>query len=113
MSARSFRAPPISEARGGCTGEDFLLARSGINDLRMRRTTVRPAVSGTETHATAMTARNANPQSPANWLRELASYVDYSRFRQVWLHPVTEQAEQGYLAACYERVAQRANSEGE
>ena len=60
-----------------------------------------------------MTTREANTQPNASWLRELASYVDYSRFRRVWLHPITEQAEQGYLAACYERVAQRANSEGE
>lgn len=60
-----------------------------------------------------MTTREANTQPNASWLRELASHVDYSRFRRVWLHPITEQAEQGYLAACYERVAQRANSEGE
>jgi hypothetical protein len=60
-----------------------------------------------------MTTREATTQPNASWLRELASYVDYSRFRRVWLHPITEQAEQGYIAACYERVAQRANSEGE
>lgn len=54
-----------------------------------------------------------NVNSTATWLRDLASCVDYSRFRRVWLHPITEQAEQGYLAACYERVARRANSEGE
>lgn len=60
-----------------------------------------------------MIDRNSNSAPTARWLRELASYVDYSRFRRVWLHPITEQAEQGYLTACYERVAQRANSEGE
>jgi tetratricopeptide (TPR) repeat protein len=50
--------------------------------------------------------------SPA-WFRELASSVDYAGFRRIWLNPVTERAEKGYLAACYERVAVRANSEGE
>jgi tetratricopeptide (TPR) repeat protein len=60
-----------------------------------------------------MTTRNSNTAPTTSWLRELASYVDYSRFRRVWLHPATEQTEQGYLAACYERLAQRANSEGE
>ena len=60
-----------------------------------------------------MTTRDANTQANTGWLRELASHVDYSRFRRIWLHAITEQAELGYLAACYERVAQRANSEGE
>lgn len=60
-----------------------------------------------------MKARDPRIDDTAEWLRELASYVDYSRFRRVWLHPATEQTEQGYLAACYERVAQLANSEGE
>ncbi len=49
----------------------------------------------------------------ALWLRQLAAHVDYAHFRRVWLHPVTEQAEQGFIAACYENVARRANSEGE
>ncbi|MEI8285583.1 MAG: hypothetical protein WCG52_11415, partial [bacterium] len=49
----------------------------------------------------------------AVWLRQLAAHVDYAHFRRVWLHPVTEQAEQGFIAACYENVARRANSEGE
>ena len=39
--------------------------------------------------------------------------MDYAGFRRIWLNPVTERAEKGYLAACYERVAVRANSEGE
>lgn len=60
-----------------------------------------------------MSTRDANIHLNTSWLRELASHVDYSRFRRIWLHPISEQAEQGYLAACYERVAQRANSEGE
>jgi tetratricopeptide (TPR) repeat protein len=60
-----------------------------------------------------MPDRTTNTAPTARWLRELASSVDCSRFSRVWLHPITEQAEQGYLAACYERVAQRANSEGE
>ena len=68
---------------------------------------------GTEAQTAKMITRTANTQPNANWLRELASYVDYSRFRRIWLHPITEQAEQGYIAACYERVSQRANSEGE
>lgn len=54
---------------------------------------------------------DANPHTP--WLRVLASHVDYSKFRRVWLHPITEEAEQGYLAACYEGIARQANSEGE
>lgn len=49
----------------------------------------------------------------APWLRELAAHVDYAHFRRVWLHTDTEQAEQGFIAACYENVARRANSEGE
>lgn len=53
------------------------------------------------------------PISTAPWLRELAAHVDYSCFRRVWQHAVTEQAEQGFIAACYENVAKRANSEGE
>jgi tetratricopeptide (TPR) repeat protein len=53
------------------------------------------------------------PSSTAPWLRELASHVDYAYFRRVWHHAVTEQAEQGFIAACYENVAKRANSEGE
>ena len=57
-----------------------------------------------------MTTRNASTHPNTNWLRELASYADYARFRRIWLHPFTEQ---GYLAACHERVAQRASSEGE
>ncbi len=52
-------------------------------------------------------------QETARWLRQLASHVDYTHFRKAWLHPITKQAEQGYLAAVYERVARRANSEGE
>src|SRR5688572_28191584 len=52
-------------------------------------------------------------EAAIRWLRELASHVDYSHFRRLWLHPVTEQAEQGFIAACYENVARRANSEGE
>lgn len=53
------------------------------------------------------------PTSTAPWLRELASHVDYTCFRRVWQHTVAEQAEQGFIAACYENVAKRANSEGE
>ena len=53
------------------------------------------------------------PTSTAPWLRELAAHVDYAYFRRVWQHAVTEQAEQGFIAACYENVAKRANSEGE
>ncbi len=53
------------------------------------------------------------PSSIAPWLRELAAHVDYAYFRRVWQHAVTEQAEQGFIAACYENVAKRANSEGE
>jgi hypothetical protein len=60
-----------------------------------------------------MNAPETKPQPPVPWLRELASQLDYASFRRVWLQPSTEQAEQGYLAACYERLAQRANSEGE
>src|SRR5688572_24158606 len=60
-----------------------------------------------------MPDRRSNIYSTARWLRELASDVDFSRFRRVWLQPTTEQTEQGYLAACYEEVARRANSEGE
>lgn len=51
--------------------------------------------------------------STTRWLREIASSVDYSRFRRIWLQPATERAEQGYMAACYEQLAQRAISEGE
>lgn len=51
--------------------------------------------------------------STASWLRELAAHVDYAYFRRVWQQAVTEQAEQGFIAACYENVAKRANSEGE
>ncbi len=53
------------------------------------------------------------PSSTAPWLREMAAHVDYAHFRRVWQHAVTEQAEQGFIAACYENVAKRANSEGE
>lgn len=53
------------------------------------------------------------PSSTAPWLRELAAHIDYAHFRRIWQHAVTEQAEQGFIAACYENVAKRANSEGE
>lgn len=51
--------------------------------------------------------------STAPWLRELAAHVDYAHFQRVWLHAITEQTEQGFVAACYENIARRANSEGE
>ena len=60
-----------------------------------------------------MTSNSNDSIAPASWLREIASHSDYSQFRKLWHHPSTEQAEQGYLAACYEQVAKRANSEGE
>jgi tetratricopeptide (TPR) repeat protein len=60
-----------------------------------------------------MRATNPAPSATTHWLRELASHVDYTHFRRLWMQSVTEQAERGFLAACYERVAQRANSEGE
>lgn len=53
------------------------------------------------------------PSSTAPWLRELAAHVDYAHFQRVWLHAITEQTEQGFIAACYENIARRANSEGE
>lgn len=56
---------------------------------------------------------HAGESATALWLRELAAQVDHAHFRRVWLHPVTQQAEQGFIAACYENVAHRANSEGE
>lgn len=46
-------------------------------------------------------------------LRELAADLDYTHFRRVWQHAASGDAEQGFLAACYENVAKRANSEGE
>lgn len=53
------------------------------------------------------------PFPTAQKLRELASRVDYEHFRRVWLNSSTDQAEQGFIAACYENVARTANSEGE
>jgi len=61
-----------------------------------------------------MSERPSNSvDSTTRWLRETASSVDYTRFRRIWLQPVIEHAEQGYMAACYEQLAQRAISEGE
>jgi hypothetical protein len=37
-----------------------------------------------------MTTRNPNTAPTIRWLRDLASDVDYSRFRRVWLQPGTE-----------------------
>ena len=46
-------------------------------------------------------------------MRELAAGLNHASFRQIWQHANSEQAEQGFLAACYEVVAKQANSEGE
>ncbi len=49
----------------------------------------------------------------ACWLRDFTKCLDVSRFQRIWQVPVTAQGEQGFLAACWEKVAERALSEGE
>ena len=53
------------------------------------------------------------PPSITPDMRELAAGMDHASFRRIWQHADSEQAEQGFLAACYEIVAKQANSEGE
>jgi hypothetical protein len=45
--------------------------------------------------------------------RELASQLDYHRFRKLWLQSPDAELERGLMAAAYERLAQQAISEGE
>lgn len=49
----------------------------------------------------------------AAWLRSMTERIDFNGFRRIWQYPVTSEAEQGFLAACYEKVANRAVEEGE
>ena len=53
------------------------------------------------------------PLSITSDMRELAAGLSHADFRRIWQHAKPEQAEQGFLAACYEIVAKQANSEGE